>query len=136
MQPLKKEVEAVAAALEQPHESAAHAAKAAIAALDKARTERVTYFAVLRFGKLGVFSGFGPYSTQAQATKAIEKHPAAGMATAYAVVPTLTDEGLDALIARVDAPVRTHGDWTEVEKDKQARRNGWRGKANTRERYL
>lgn len=137
MNPLKKEVEAVAAALDQPHDSAEAAAKAAIKALDEARTERVTYFAVLRLGP-SWFTGFGPYSTKNQAVKAIEKHPAAGMAKGYAVVPTLTEQGLDALIARVDAPVRDHGQWVEVQKDKQAFKNGWNGKkaAATRDKYL
>lgn len=138
MQALKSEVVAVQAAIEQPHETAADAAKAAIAALDQARTERVTHFAVLRFGhgNRAFFQGLGPYSTRNQAVKAIEKYPATNMSTGCAVVPTLTDEGLDALLAKIDAPPAYRGQWVEVYKDAEAFRNGWKGENATRDRYL
>ena len=138
MKPLKKEVDAVAALLVAGDETPEKLATRVIEALDQARTERVTYFSVFRFGDNGnvFFQGVGPFSTRNQAVKAVEKHPAAGMARGYAVVPTLTDEGLDALIASVDETPKARSDWAEVEQDAAAKRNGWTGKAATRGRYL
>jgi hypothetical protein len=135
MKPLKKEIDAVAAALEQPHESAQQAAAAAIEAIDQARAERVMYVAAMRF-EGPVFIGLGPFSTKNQAQKAIEKHPAAAMVRGWAVVPTINGEGYEALLTSIDRPAESRGDWAEVAKDRQARKNGWKGKSAVRERYL
>lgn len=138
MNPLLKEIKAVAAAISEPHDDAEAAAKAAILALDEARTERVTYFLVLKFGPKGncFYQGIGPFSTVNQAEKAYTKHPAAGMATGRAVVPTMNHLGFEELLARVDAPAESRGNWSEVERDKAAFKSGWRGKSREREAYL
>lgn len=136
--PLKKEVDAISALLVEGDETPEALAKRVIKALDEARSTRVTYSLVLRFGGNGsvFFQSFGPYATPKQAQKAYEKHPAAGMATAMAVVPCVNDQGLGELIAKVDAPVQSRGDFREVKLDAEARRNGWDGKANSRGHYL
>jgi hypothetical protein len=136
--PLKAEIQAVEAVLDQPHESAKDAAKAAIIALDLARAKRVTFFSVFRFGgdKNAWFQGFGPYATRNQALKAIEKHPAVDMAKGLAVVPCVNEHGLDELIASTDVKPEAKGDWVQVRMDAEARRNGWDGVNATRQRYL
>ena len=42
---------------------------------------------------------------------------ATGLATAFAVVPTTSAEGLEALIATVDAKPELKGDWKLVKED-------------------
>ncbi|HET6917260.1 MAG TPA: hypothetical protein VFH56_14295 [Acidimicrobiales bacterium] len=130
MKPLKAEITAIAKLLTEGAETPEALASAVIEELDKVRAQRVTYAAILRFGSKGncFFTGFAPYSTTNQAKKAIEKHPAAGMATAYAVVPVVNDIGLDELIARVDAPPKARGDFVAVAADAAAFARGERPK--------
>lgn len=118
MQPLKREVEAVAQLLVAGAESPEDLAKQVIVALDNARAERVTYGVVLRFGKTSpFFQGFGMFSTKNQALKALEKHPAVGQASGMAVVPFLNDVGMEQLFASVDAKPEARGDFIQVQKD-------------------
>jgi len=119
MIPLKREVEAVAALLEAGAEDSTALAKLVIAEVERVRAERTTHMVVMRMGQ-GVattYYGYGPYSTKAQGVKAFEKNPAAGLATAYAVVPTTSAEGLELLIASVDAKPELKGDWKLVKED-------------------
>lgn len=138
MNPLLKEIKAVASLLKEGADTPEDLAKRVIEAVDEVRAERVTYFLVLRYGsKMNhFFQGYGPFSTQNQALKALEKHPAAEMATGMAVVPTANAQGFEELLARVDAPAESRGNWSEVEKDKAAFKNGWRGKSRERESHL
>ena len=138
MTPLKKEIEAIASLLKQGADTPEDLAKQVIEAVDEVRAERVTYFLVLRYGSKGnaFFQGYGPFSTVNQAEKAYAKHPAAGMATGRVVVPTANAQGFEELLARVDAPAESRGNWSEVEKDKAAFKNGWKGKSREREAYL
>lgn len=138
MTALKKEVDAVAALLQEGADTPADLAKLVIKRLDEVRAERVTHFLVMKFGSKQscFYTGFGPFSTANQAVKTFEKHPAAGMATGYAVVPTVNHLGFEELLARVDAPAESRGNWPEVEKDRAAFKNGWKGRGSDRERYL
>lgn len=121
MQPLKREVEAVAQLLVAGAESPEDLAKRVIVALDNARAERVTYGVVLRFGKTSpFFQGFGMFSTKNQALKALEKHPAVGQASGMAVVPFLNDIGTEKLFASVDERPETRGDFVRVAADAAA----------------
>lgn len=81
---------------------------------------------MLRFGgpKTPFFQGFGPFSTKNQALKALEKHPAVDQAKGVAVVPMLNGNGYDLLLASVDAPVKTRGDWVTVRADAEAHARG------------
>jgi len=72
----KAEREAVVAALMQEHEDAAAAAEAAINALDELRAQEMTKtanrpFAILMQKKGGPIYTFGPYPTEAKATRAL-----------------------------------------------------------------
>jgi hypothetical protein len=136
--PLKAEIQAVTEVLNQPHDSAEAAAKAAIIALDLARAKRITFFSVFRFGVKPYAwpTGFGPFATKNQALKAIQKHPAVDMAKGLAVVPCVNEHGLDELIASTDVKPEAKGDWVQVRMDAEARRNGWDGVNATRQRYL
>lgn len=126
MKALKNEIDAVAKLLVAGADTPEDLAKLVIEAVDVARTERVTYYAIFRFSSdmNPIFSGFGPFSTKNQAVRAIEKHPAAGMAKGLAVVPVLNEQGFEALIAGVDAPAVPRGDWAQVRKDAESFRAG------------
>lgn len=65
------EIKAVAAAISAPASSAEEAAKLAIKALDESRVERTDYVVVAQVRTYA--QAYGPYATEAQAQKAIEK---------------------------------------------------------------
>lgn len=99
----KTEINKIASLLEEDWESAEVLAKTIIDTLDELRASKTRHVAVMQFGGTHPFYvGVGPYPTQNAAQKALSKHPAASDATARAVVPVMTDEGLQALLATID----------------------------------
>ena len=125
MLPLKRETTAIAELLAAGDETPEALANAVIKKLDEVRGERTTHYVLLRMGhgQATTFYGFGPYSTKNQALKSIEKNPTAQLATAMAVVPTTSSEGLDQLIASVDSKPEVKGDWLVVKQDAEAFKN-------------
>ena len=137
MRLLKKEREALASLLIQGADTPEALAELVAAELDRVRGERTTFSVTFRTGQTTArFYTFGPYSTEAQAIKAWEKHPCRGLATGFAIAPTTSAEGVEQVVAKVDAPPEPKGDFAEVAKDARARRNGWKGKAVERDSHL
>lgn len=109
----------------------------AIEAVDEARGQRTMWITVLRHGTVSVsYTSYGPYATANQAAKETEKLLAGMEATAYAVVPFRNDHGVNAIWQAADAPPEAKGMWAEVKRDQEALRNGWKGKSNTRHKFL
>jgi hypothetical protein len=77
---------------------------AAIKAVDEARGGRNMWMVVLRHGHEGrvFYTGFGPYSTKAQAEKAAQGELLALEPTAYAIVATRNQQGHRQLMEMVD----------------------------------
>ncbi len=137
MRLLKKEREALASLLIAGADTPEALAELVAAELDRVRGERTTHSITFRTGtSTPLFFSFGPYSTQAQALKAWEKHPCRGLATGWAVASTTSAEGVEQLVADIDTPPEPKGDFAEVAKDVKARRNGWGGKAVDRDNHL
>lgn len=111
IKPVKVEIDALVPLLEQDWETPEVLAAALIQALDKARAERKLWVGVMQFGgaqpgKPGMsgpawYVGVGPYPGATSARNAIEAHPSAGMATALAIVPLRSPEGLQQLLREV-----------------------------------
>lgn len=135
MKPRKNEVQSIAALLEAGGSDSEDLAGRVIEKVDEVRAERVTYTAVMRFPG-PVFVGMGPYSTKGQAKKAIEQHPAASEVRGYAVVPTVNELGHEQMLKNLDQQPESKGDFAEVQRDAQAKRNGWKGRARERGAYL
>lgn len=108
---------------------------AAIEAVDKARATRGFYTAVAHFGG-PVFMGVGPFSTRAQAVKALEEDILPLGPSTFAVVSTMTPEAMKAKLADADTTAASKGDFAMVAQDVEAFKNGWDGKRGTRERHL
>lgn len=94
------EVRALVPLLEQEWDSAEQLAEALIRALDEARASRVSYVGVAKFpvgdGSQGHwYYAVGPYPGRKSAEKALRGDPAASLATALAVVPLTSPEGLE-----------------------------------------
>lgn len=101
----KAEIEAIAPLLAQEWEDAADLAAALVRALDEARAERTTWFAVLQFGtRVPIYLGLGPYDGRKTAERALRGHPAAGEAVLGVVVPILSPRGLEAMLTALDSP--------------------------------
>jgi hypothetical protein len=97
------EVKALTPLLEEDWDSPEELAEALIRKLDEVRTSRTSYVWVAQFGppKMGGltwYSGAGPYPGQKSAERAAKGFPGAELASAVAVVPILTPEGLEAKI--------------------------------------
>lgn len=136
MTPLKSEVKAITGLLTSPEEwdTPEALAKEIVKALDKARADRTLYVGVMVFG--GTDLACGPYSTANQAHKGLQQHPALSMAKASGVVPLNTQEGVQQIIEKVDTPPESKGDYAEVKKDAEAKRDGWKGQARNRHEFL
>ena len=157
MRPLKAEVDALSGVLMTPLEDFLTAKEQAehkdpeglaqkrmftkaIEAVDEARGERTSWIVVLRFGTVPssvIYQSFGPWSTKAQAQAGAESILSAVDATAYAVVPQRSESGWKALLSAADEPPEGSSMWSEVRKDAEAVRNGWRSKkARERDKFL
>ena len=100
MNPTKKEINALVELLEQNWETPEELAKALIGALDKARTDRTTYVAVMVFGPKFAHA-LGPYSGAKTAQNAVKKFPGASVAKQVAVIPLTSSEGVEQWLKEV-----------------------------------
>lgn len=131
----KREVEAVAALLEQGADSPTDLAKVVIRALTELREQRKTYALVFELGPR-VYSGWGPFATIDAAFNSVDKNPMAYVATRAAVVPVQGPGTAREMLAAADAPAEQRGDWLEIELDKAAFRAGWKGSMRNRAAFL
>lgn len=104
--PVQAEIKALVTLLEEDWPSPEDLAVELIKALDKARGDRTTYTVVMQFGPgenspTVFYHGLGPFPGAKSAIKAVNKYPAAGMATKIAVVPVTNEEWLNAKIKEV-----------------------------------
>ena len=76
----------------------------AIESVDEARGARLMHNVVLRFGsgKSPVFLSYGPYSTKAQAERALEEQKKLHGPSGWAITAHRSPEGLEQLIAELD----------------------------------
>lgn len=101
------EVKALVPLLERDWDSPEELAKALIETLDETRASRTTYIGVAQYGDVpGTvwYAGVGPWPGRKSAERALKGDPAASLATALAVVPLTSPEGLRERLERVDAP--------------------------------
>lgn len=131
----KKEVSAVADLLAQGGDSPEELAKSVIKLITEMREERKTHALVFGLGPK-VHVGFGPFATRDAAFNSVDKNPVAYIAKAAAIVPILGPSQTKAMYELADAPPAQRGDWTEIELDKRAFRNGWKGNMRDRSNFL
>ena len=103
------EVKALVPLLEQDWDSPEALAEGLIRKLDEVRASRTSFVWVAQFGAprmLGSiwYAGAGPYPGWKTAQRAAEGFPGNELATAIAVVPILSPEGLERRIQETDAP--------------------------------
>lgn len=120
----KAHLKVLAALAEQEWETPEVFIENIVAKLDELRGDR-SYWASVRV-IAGTANIVGPFTTAGQAVKAQVGQPAC----------MWTPEGWKRHLAEIDAPAPVKGDFAEVQKDAAARRNGWDGKARTRDSYL
>ena len=131
----KKEVDTVAALLEQGAESPQELAKAVIKRLTELREERKVY--ALVFGLAGTAHlGFGPFATIDAAFNSVDKNPVAYTAKRAAVVPIIGSSQTQAMWDKADEPPTERGDWSEIRLDQAAFKRGWRGNMRDRAKFL
>ena len=124
MKPRKNETDAIAELLSAGADSPESLANLVIQAIDTLRGERQFHYgAYITAGIPGVV---GPFSTKGQAERAVKK-----IATDKAwVVLGHTGEGLDTLLARVDAPVERRP--PSAKEQQKLDRDFWRRAAEIR----
>lgn len=135
LRPIKAEVEAIAAMLSAGAETPEDLAADVIREVERLRGEREQWFVVFELSP-GVYSGYGPCATRAEARKRMPNLLMAQLSRRAAVVPVL---GLDAdakCIAKSDAPIEDRGSFVLVREDAKAFKNGWRGNQRDRSSYL
>lgn len=103
MRPRPLEIRALVPLLKEDWETPELLAQALIEKLDRVRSDRTTYVAIMQFGakKPVFYEGIGPFPGAKTAQNALAKHPGRSMATAIAVVPIRSPEGLEALLKEV-----------------------------------
>ena len=103
------EVKALVPLLTQDWETPEALAEGLIRALDEVRASRTSYVWVAQFGPPKMsgrtwYAGGGPYPGQKSAERAAKGWQGAELASALAVVPILTPEGLERQIRETDKP--------------------------------
>lgn len=103
------EVKALVPLLEENWETPEELAEQLIRTLDELRASRTSYVWVAQFGPpkmqgLVWYAGAGPYPGRKSAERAAKGYPGAELASALAVVPVLTPEGLERQIEKTDKP--------------------------------
>jgi hypothetical protein len=131
----KKEIETVAALLEEGADSPVDLAKAVIKRLTELREERKYHALVFGLGP-GVHVGFGPFATIDAAFNSVDKNPMAYIAKRAAVVPIYGTGQIAVMNALAEEPPAERGDWPEIRLDQQAVRKGWKGSMKDRHLYL
>lgn len=133
----KAEVEAVLPLVEANWDEVADLVEAVIDALDEVRAEKITYAAVMQMSTEDPwYLGLGYYPGEKSARAAVEKHPAAGMAKAIAVVPVRSPRGLKLLLDQTDRKAELGGDFELIAEDVKLYKLGWDGKNATRQKFV
>jgi hypothetical protein len=106
------EIKALVPLLEQDWETPQELAEALIRTIDEVRASRTSYVWVAQFGPPKMagmvwYAGAGPYPGRKSAERAAKGYPGAELASALAVVPILTSEGLERQIEKTDKPRET-----------------------------
>lgn len=133
----KAEVEAIAALLIEGDTDPEALAKRVIKTLSELREARKQYHLVVELSP-GLYETEGPYPTRDAATKSTKKNLWVthlgrkwAVASGYGQAHNLAQQK-----AAEEKPPNIRGDVAEVALDARATRNGWRGKAAERQRYL
>lgn len=100
LNPTKKEIGALVELLEQDWETPEELAKEILKTVDEARTERTTYIAVMVFGP-NFSLAIGPYAGATSARNAVRKFPGATVAKRVAVVPLVSQDGVEQRLREV-----------------------------------
>ena len=131
------EIEAIAALLVEGDETPEALAKRVIKTLSELREARKQYHLVVELSP-GLYETEGPYPTRDAATKSTKKNLWVthlgrrwAVASGYGQAHNLAQQK-----AVEEKPPNIRGDIAEVALDAQATRNGWKGKAAERQRYL
>lgn len=135
LRPLKTEIEAIASMLTAGAESPEALATEVIKEVERLRGEREQWIIVYELSP-GIYSGYGPCATRAEARKKMPNMLMAQLSRRAAVVPVLGLDSDDKCIARSDAPPAERSDFALVREDVQARRKGWRGNVRDRHNYV
>jgi len=113
------QIKAVAAVLEEEHESALDAAKAALNVYDELRQEDVTYtVAVEMVGP--VYLSYGAFATRNQAAKWIEKGFPFSETTKAVIMPVYHHKHYERNLKEADVLPAPKGDWAQVKRDREA----------------
>lgn len=134
LRPLKSEIEAIASMLTAGAESPEALATEVIKKVEQLRGEREQWIIVFELSP-GVYSGYGPCATRAEARKKMPNMLMAQLAKRAAVVPVLGLDSDEKCIAKSDAPLEERGDFKLVREDAAAFKRGWRGKQIDRHNY-
>lgn len=119
MAPKPTAVKAVAAVLEEEHESALDAAKAALATYDELRQEDVTYTVAVELAG-PVYLSYGGFATRNQAQKWIEKGFPFSQTTKSAIIPVYHHKHYERQLKETDETLPPpKGDWVQVAKDRE-----------------
>jgi len=110
------QVKAAAAVLEQEHESAHDAAKAALSVYDELRQEDVTYTVAIEMAG-PVYLSYGGFATRNQAAKWIEKGFPLSETTKSAIIPVYHYKHYERQLKESDEMAAPKGDWAQVYKD-------------------
>lgn len=113
------QIKAAAAVLEEPHESALDAAKAALAVVDELRQEDVTYTVAVEMAG-PVYLSYGGFATRNQAQKWIEKGFPMSQTTKAAIIPVYHHKHFERQLKEADELPPPKGDWKQVQADREA----------------
>ena len=117
---------AVAKLLEEGAENSIELALAAINLADEMRAENKGYMVVQQYGEGRTvwYRGVGPFQTARKAQDALSAMPELSLASATAIVPTVSPAGAQSLLEAVDAKPKPSGDWLLVKKDAEKKGKG------------
>ena len=135
LRPLKREIEEIAALLNEPADSAEEVAEKVIKKVEEIRGMREQWFTVFELSP-GIYQGYGPFATRAAALKETPKIPLAQVSKRGAVMPMLGLSHVEQSIAKADEPPAERGDFALAREDAALFARGWRGNQRDRARYL
>lgn len=105
LQPVTKEIQAAVELLEQDWETPEQLAEELIRTIDRARSDRTMYIAVMQFGSgqpaRPFYLAIGPYAGRRSAQRAAESFPAATEAHRIVVIPLTNQAGVEARLKEV-----------------------------------
>lgn len=129
--PLKSEITAVAALLQEGDESPEALAKQVLSLIYNQLYPQREVWQVIFELTPGVYAGNGPYPTRAAAMKDLPKLPFAQTCKRGVVASTKSGS-----IVSHDPPPADRGDFAVIREDARAFKNGWRGGKADRDRFL